>query len=87
MYAFLSKAEVYYDESDTKSAGPLATCCGEARRAKMERKQAEGAQGRLGYRRAKGALNEAKAPKSGTPNPNKTGSTKNKPGPIQHARC
>ena len=55
MYAYLSRAEVYYDESDTKKCGTISyLLCGSKAGREMERKQAEGARGRLGYRRAKG---------------------------------
>jgi hypothetical protein len=89
MYAFLSRAEVYYDESDTKKCGTISYLLwgGKAGKRWSESKLKE-----LGVDLATvgprgGVKRSKKAPKSGTPNPNpKRGSTKNKPGAASNTR-
>ena len=83
MYSYLSRAEEYYDESDTKACGTISYLLwgGKAglRWAAKVMKE-EGID--LAEIGPKGGVKESKkAPKSGTPNPNpKRGSDKNKPG-------
>ena len=89
MYSFLSRAETYYDEGDTKACGTISYLLwgGKAGKRWAGAKLKE-----LGYDLAEigprgGVRRSRKAPKSDTKNPNpKRGSTKNKPGAAATTR-